>query len=186
MSDPHYLSKAPAGRGGPASSPGRTRGGRRTRTPLRRTRLTDPGPCHSGHRSTALPCQRPRRGSSRSTGRSPAAPAGANTGGGCSSPVRLDRLKRHHACRWGGRRKTGPQRRQRPRPRLYDRAILAAVWFLAVIVPSLALTVRRLHDSNFSGWMYLIVLIPFIGGIILLVFTLLESKPEGQRFDVPA
>ena len=80
-----------------------------------------------------------------------------------------------------------PQRRQRPWPRRYMVGlILAAVWFLAVIVPSLALTVRRLHDANFSGWMYLLVLIPFVGGIILLVFTLLDSKPEGQRFDVPA
>ena len=57
---------------------------------------------------------------------------------------------------------------------------------LAVIVPSLALTVRRLHDVNFSGWMILIGLVPFLGGLALLVFTILPSKPEGQRFDVPA
>ena len=82
--------------------------------------------------------------------------------------------------------KLGPNGTSVPGPAYMVGLILAAVWFLAVIVPSLALTVRRLHDSNFSGWMYLIVLIPFIGGIILLVFTLLESKPEGQRFDVPA
>lgn len=63
--------------------------------------------------------------------------------------------------------------------------ILLAIWFLAVIVPSLAVTVRRLHDVNMSGWMILLGLIPFVGGIIVLVFTLLGPKPEGQRFDVP-
>ena len=52
-------------------------------------------------------------------------------------------------------------------------------------MPSLALTVRRLHDVNMSGWMVLLGLIPFVGGLIVLIFTLLPSKPEGQRFDVP-
>lgn len=63
--------------------------------------------------------------------------------------------------------------------------ILAVIWFVAVIVPSLAVTVRRLHDANFSGWMYLLVLIPFAGPIILIVFTAMDSKPAGQRFDAP-
>lgn len=63
--------------------------------------------------------------------------------------------------------------------------ILAVVWGLAVVVPSLALTVRRLHDVNMSGWMILLGLIPFVGGIIVLVFTLLPPKSEGQRFDQP-
>lgn len=64
--------------------------------------------------------------------------------------------------------------------------ILLAVWGLAVIVPSLALIVRRLHDVNFSGWMILIGLVPFLGALALLVFMILPSKPEGQRFDAPA
>lgn len=63
--------------------------------------------------------------------------------------------------------------------------ILAVIWFAAVIVPSLALIVRRLHDANFSGWMALLGLVPFAGGIILIVFTVMESKPAGQRFDAP-
>lgn len=64
--------------------------------------------------------------------------------------------------------------------------ILLVVWGLGVIIPSLALTVRRLHDANMSGWIILLGLVPFVGGIILLVFTLLPPKPEGQRFDQPA
>ena len=60
------------------------------------------------------------------------------------------------------------------------------LWALATIVPSLALTVRRLHDSNKSGWMYLLGLIPIVGGIIVLVFVILPAEPAGQQYDRPA
>lgn len=63
--------------------------------------------------------------------------------------------------------------------------VLAVIWSLATIVPSLALTVRRLHDSNKSGWMILLGLIPFAGPIILIVFAVLGPDPAGQRFDQP-
>ena len=64
--------------------------------------------------------------------------------------------------------------------------ILLGIWGLATIVPSLALVVRRLHDGNFSGWLVLIVLVPFLGALALLVFMILGSNPAGQRFDQPA
>lgn len=48
---------------------------------------------------------------------------------------------------------------------------------LVLIVPSLAVTIRRLHDIGKSGWWYFIAFIPLIGGIILFVFTLLDSEP---------
>jgi len=64
--------------------------------------------------------------------------------------------------------------------------ILAVIISLAIFVPSLAVSVRRLHDTNMSGWMYLLILIPFVGPILIVVFMALGSKPEGQRFDVPA
>lgn len=73
-----------------------------------------------------------------------------------------------------------------PGPGAIVGVILLVIWGLAVIVPSLALVVRRLHDANFSGWMILIGLVPFLGGLALLIFMLLPQKPEGQRFDVPA
>lgn len=82
--------------------------------------------------------------------------------------------------------KLGPNGTSTPGPGMMIGLILAAIWFLAVLVPSLAVTVRRLHDANFSGWMILLGLIPFVGGIVLLVFTVMEPKPEGQRFDDPA
>ena len=63
--------------------------------------------------------------------------------------------------------------------------ILIFVFYLAVLIPSIALLVRRLHDGNFSGWLALLGLIPFVGGLALLVFSLLPSNPAGQRFDQP-
>jgi len=49
---------------------------------------------------------------------------------------------------------------------------------LGILIPSLAVVVRRLHDLNKSGWYYFIGLIPFIGGIILLVWLF----TDGNRF----
>jgi uncharacterized membrane protein YhaH (DUF805 family) len=54
---------------------------------------------------------------------------------------------------------------------------------LAALVPSLALGVRRLHDTNQSGWMYLLTFIPYVGGIVLLVLMAQPSNAMGARFD---
>jgi uncharacterized membrane protein YhaH (DUF805 family) len=54
-----------------------------------------------------------------------------------------------------------------------------AVIYLALV--GLSLTVRRLHDSDKTGWWVLISLVPF-GGIVLLVFTLLEPTPGPNRY----
>jgi uncharacterized membrane protein YhaH (DUF805 family) len=48
---------------------------------------------------------------------------------------------------------------------------------LILFVPALSVTIRRLHDIGKSGWWYFIAFIPLIGGIILFVFTLLDSEP---------
>nr|WP_223252972.1 DUF805 domain-containing protein [Arthrobacter sp. AFG7.2] len=63
--------------------------------------------------------------------------------------------------------------------------LLAATWLLAFFIPSLALSVRRLHDSNKSGWMLLLALVPVAGPIIVLVFMLLGPEPAGQQYDQP-
>ncbi|MGT2425641.1 DUF805 domain-containing protein [Amnibacterium kyonggiense] len=57
------------------------------------------------------------------------------------------------------------------------------VFALAQIVPGIAITVRRLHDANLSGLLYLLVFIPSVGGLIILVLTVLPSNPEGRRYD---
>ncbi len=56
---------------------------------------------------------------------------------------------------------------------------------LILIIPSLAVFVRRLHDTGRSGWWWLIGLIPYIGGFVLLVFTALDSQPGPNRWGPP-
>ena len=56
--------------------------------------------------------------------------------------------------------------------------LVSTVFSLATLLPSLAVTARRLHDINRSGWWQLIGLVPVIGLIVLLVFLAQESKPD--------
>lgn len=48
--------------------------------------------------------------------------------------------------------------------------VLGSIYSLAVLVPSLAVAVRRLHDTNRSGWWWFIVFVPLVGWIILIVW----------------
>jgi len=59
--------------------------------------------------------------------------------------------------------------------------LLVIVW-LATLLPSLAVTVRRLHDTGRSGWWFFITLIPLVGGIILLVFECQDSQPGSNAY----
>jgi uncharacterized membrane protein YhaH (DUF805 family) len=59
---------------------------------------------------------------------------------------------------------------------------LAILYWLAVLVPGLAVCVRRLHDIDKSGWFILVSLIPAVGGIILLVLVCLDGTPGDNRF----
>ena len=52
---------------------------------------------------------------------------------------------------------------------------LSLLFMLAILIPSIAVGVRRLHDTNRSGWWMLIGLIPIVGSIVLLVFFVLEG-----------
>ena len=60
--------------------------------------------------------------------------------------------------------------------------MLSIIYSLAIIIPSLAVSVRRLHDTDRSGWWLLILLIPFIGLIVMLVFMLLDSSPGTNKY----
>ena len=60
--------------------------------------------------------------------------------------------------------------------------IIVSIAMLYVALVGLALTIRRLHDIDRSGWWVLIGLVPFVGGIVLLVFSLLEGTPGPNRF----
>jgi uncharacterized membrane protein YhaH (DUF805 family) len=71
--------------------------------------------------------------------------------------------------------------------------VIVLLYFLASIVPTIAVTVRRLHDVDKSGWWYFIAFIPFIGGIWLLVLTCTDGTagpnqygPDPKAVDVVA
>lgn len=60
--------------------------------------------------------------------------------------------------------------------------VLLMIYGLAVMVPSLAVGVRRLHDTGKSGWYMLMSLIPYIGSIILIVFMATDSQPGVNQY----
>lgn len=59
---------------------------------------------------------------------------------------------------------------------------LSLIWSLFVFIPFLAVSVRRLHDINFSGWWVLLNLIPFIGWVILLYFFLSKGSKGLNKY----
>jgi len=65
-------------------------------------------------------------------------------------------------------------------------AIFSGIVGLALLLPGLGLCVRRLHDINKPGWWVLLILIPFVGAIILIVWAAQPGNPEANDYgDVP-
>ncbi|MEC9492142.1 DUF805 domain-containing protein [Flexistipes sp.] len=60
--------------------------------------------------------------------------------------------------------------------------LLSTIYFFAVLLPGIAVSVRRLHDTNRRGWWILLSLIPIIGAIVLLIFMVQDSTPGENRF----
>ncbi|NUU68012.1 DUF805 domain-containing protein [Enterobacteriaceae bacterium BIT-l23] len=63
-----------------------------------------------------------------------------------------------------------------------ESGVLASLYSLFVLLPSLAVLCRRLHDTDRSGWWILLGLIPIIGTLVLLVFCCLRGTPGANRF----
>ena len=59
---------------------------------------------------------------------------------------------------------------------------LSLILCLALLLPGLGVTVRRLHDTNRSGWWVLIAILPIVGAIVLLVFMCLDSTSGDNKF----
>jgi uncharacterized membrane protein YhaH (DUF805 family)/cold shock CspA family protein len=65
--------------------------------------------------------------------------------------------------------------------------LLGGLVWLALIIPSVAVTVRRIHDIGLSGWFFLLNFIPSVGGLIVFVFTLIPSQRHPNKWGpVPA
>ena len=60
--------------------------------------------------------------------------------------------------------------------------VLSGLFMLAMLLPSIAVGIRRLHDTDRSGWWLLIGMIPILGAIVLIVFFVQDSKPGDNHF----
>ena len=63
--------------------------------------------------------------------------------------------------------------------------IISAIFSLAILLPSLGVTARRLHDTGKSGWMQLLGLIPVVGGLIVLILCIPEGSKESNAYGAP-
>ncbi len=64
----------------------------------------------------------------------------------------------------------------------YDNGVIAGLWGLATIPPFLTVSVRRMHDTDRAGWWLLLFFIPFIGGVVLIVWFCTRGTTGYNRF----
>jgi uncharacterized membrane protein YhaH (DUF805 family) len=64
-------------------------------------------------------------------------------------------------------------------------SLVALLFNLGMIVPSIAAATRRLHDTGRSGWWQLIALVPLVGWIVLIVFLAQEGTRESNAYGTP-
>jgi len=66
--------------------------------------------------------------------------------------------------------------------------VVGLLWvgaYIAAIIPMISVTVRRLHDAGYSGGYFFMGFIPFVGSILLIVYFVTDSKPQGAIYDLP-
>jgi len=78
----------------------------------------------------------------------------------------------------GGLDRTGSE----PGVLFYFGLIILVIWVLAALIPSIAVAVRRFHDQDKSGWFYLLSFIPYVGGIILIVFMCIDGTNGPNQY----
>lgn len=61
-------------------------------------------------------------------------------------------------------------------------AVVFLIYSLAIIIPSLAVTVRRLHDTGHSGWWIFLNLLLVIGSIVLFIWFITDSDPDTNEY----
>ena len=60
--------------------------------------------------------------------------------------------------------------------------VLQGIYGLALLLPSIGVTIRRLHDTGHSAWWIFIPLVPIIGAIIMIIFLVKDSDPGENRY----
>lgn len=60
--------------------------------------------------------------------------------------------------------------------------VIYGLVMLALLIPSLAVSIRRLHDTNRTAWWILLALIPFLGALVLIIFYLLDGTPGPNKY----
>jgi uncharacterized membrane protein YhaH (DUF805 family) len=63
-----------------------------------------------------------------------------------------------------------------------DSSFLSGLYSLGVLLPSVGVSIRRLHDTGRSGWWLLITLIPILGTIVFIVFAVQEGEPGSNDY----
>ncbi|MFA0039861.1 hypothetical protein BCT81_23450 [Vibrio sp. 10N.261.52.A1] len=63
-----------------------------------------------------------------------------------------------------------------------DIGLLSGIFSLLILLPGLSVTIRRLHDTNRTGWWVLLYLVPVIGFFILSIFLILDSNMECNKY----
>lgn len=63
-----------------------------------------------------------------------------------------------------------------------DNELISSIYSLAVLLPSLAVAARRLHDTDRSAWWLLLGLIPIIGTLVLIYFMVCNGQQGPNRF----
>jgi uncharacterized membrane protein YhaH (DUF805 family) len=64
--------------------------------------------------------------------------------------------------------------------------VILLLFWAGTLLPTLAVAVRRLHDTGRSGWYYFITFIPLVGGFILLAFLVGSTTPQAAQYGPPA
>jgi len=59
---------------------------------------------------------------------------------------------------------------------------LALIFWLAILIPSIGLIIRRLQDINLSGWWFFIIIIPYIGGLVLFLLLVFPGDKKANDF----
>jgi uncharacterized membrane protein YhaH (DUF805 family) len=61
---------------------------------------------------------------------------------------------------------------------------ISNIYTFGLLLPTVAILARRLHDIGRSSWWILLILIPVLGSLVLLVFTLMDSQKEENEYGV--